>query len=261
MKVCVSRRRDAGFGHRLRVKKNQSTDCDTIVTLYRYRSTNRFVSLLLSGLPVRNVQEAPTIWYHDDRRRAQWLSHKKQSFSVCIGLRTEPMWALIQLPFSPTVPLFISQLFLDFHTIVFGCDPSFLRGHIWKKLHENREIVVRGTVGVWEHKDSFRGFTTYFDKRIGQKWLFRLFLHFTYQSTQNPVFCSRHFPGRKWSLGASNLSRRRGISPDYAKVLERSFLAAAEARASLGEGRRQDSYRHTRAGWSRQCRRRGALAV
>jgi len=91
MKVCVSRRRDAGFGHRLRVKKNQSTDCDTIVTLYRYRSTNRFVSLLLSGLPVRNVQEAPTIWYHDDRRRAQWLSHKKQSFSVCIGLRTEPM--------------------------------------------------------------------------------------------------------------------------------------------------------------------------
>ena len=26
MKVCVSRRRGAGFGHRLRVKKNQSAD-------------------------------------------------------------------------------------------------------------------------------------------------------------------------------------------------------------------------------------------
>ena len=32
-----------------------------------------------------------------------------------------------------------------------------LRGHIWKKLYENREIVVARTVGVWEHTNSCLG--------------------------------------------------------------------------------------------------------
>jgi len=34
-------------------------------------------------------------------------------------------------------------------------------------------------------ENCFRGFTTYFDKKFGQKWLFRLFLHSTYQSTRH----------------------------------------------------------------------------
>jgi len=46
--------------------------------------------------------------------------------------------------------------------------------------------------GIIHSENRFRGLTTYFDKRYGQKWLFRLFLHFTFQSTRNPVFCSRH---------------------------------------------------------------------
>ena len=32
-----------------------------------------------------------------------------------------------------------------------------MRGHIWKKLYKNREIVVARTVGVWEHTDSWLG--------------------------------------------------------------------------------------------------------
>jgi len=62
--------------------------------------------------------------------------------------------------------------------------------------------------------------------------------------------------GRKGRLGASSLSERLAPSPDYAKVLERLCLAAVD-RASLVGGRRQDSYRNTSAGWTRQCRRRG----
>jgi len=37
------------------------------------------------------------------------------------------------------------------------------------------------------------GFTAYFDKKFGQKWLFRLFLHSTYQSSRKSEICSRHF--------------------------------------------------------------------
>ena len=55
--------------------------------------------------------------------------------------------------------------------------------------------------------------------------------------------------GRKGRLGASSLSERFAPSPDYAKVLD-----TAVDRASLVEGRRQDSYRNTSTGWSRQYR-------
>jgi len=48
--------------------------------------------------------------------------------------------------------------------------------------------------------------------------------------------------GRKGQLGASRLTGWLAPSPDYSKVLERWFLATAEARASLTKGQRQDSY-------------------
>jgi len=59
----------------------------------------------------------------------------------------------------------------------------------------------------WIHIEIHDDRTTYnkfwkpfFDNLFGQKWLFRLFLHFTYQSTRNPVFCSLHDRGRKGSV-------------------------------------------------------------
>jgi len=42
-------------------------------------------------------------------------------------------------------------------------------------------------------ENHLRGFMAYFDKKFGQKWLFRLFLHSTYQSSLKSEICRRPF--------------------------------------------------------------------
>ena len=60
--------------------------------------------------------------------------------------------------------------------------------NLW--IHIEWFVTGRRTINS---ENRLRGFTTYFDKKIGQKWLFRLFLHSTYQSTWKSEICSRHF--------------------------------------------------------------------
>jgi len=51
-------------------------------------------------------------------------------------------------------------------------------------------------------ENHFRGYTAYFGKIFGQKWLFRLFLHSTYQSSRKSEICSAISPWRRQKRAA-----------------------------------------------------------
>jgi len=84
------------------------------------------------------VREAPTIWYQGVPRWAQWTWHHKHSLSVCIGFRTEPIWAPSQLSVCSHTPIVHSTTFSRFPHKFFRMWPHIFCQHtihqvIWPK--------------------------------------------------------------------------------------------------------------------------------
>jgi len=55
-------------------------------------------------------------------------------------------------------------------------------------------------------ENHLRGYMAYFDKKFGQKWLFRLFLHSTYQLSRKSKFAGALSPWRRQKRAAGRLS-------------------------------------------------------
>jgi len=94
------------------------------------------------------------------------------------------------------------------------------------------------TTTIINSETRFGGFKTYCDKNFGEKGLIRLFLHFTYQSTQNPVFRKRHFFLAAAGAGACRGEGRgrRGFSkPRVVAAWDKGGLAQAACRGGVGQ--------------------------
>jgi len=95
----------------------------------------------------------------------------------------------------------------------------------------------------------FRWFTAYFDKKFGQKWSFRLFLHSTYQSSRKSEICSRHF-----SLMAAEKAtgRLQPVRAAYSKHWLRQSPRVFQRHERWGVGvKTQKNVRGVFGGWGR----------
>ena len=118
------------------VKVSFSTS-DTIVTLYRHRSTNRFVSLAISpslggvpGLPIGDwAGSSNNLVPRGTKLSAIDMTAKTifECMYLILGLRQFAPW--VNCPYAPTPPPLTQQLFLDFCAIFFPSGPSFFCQH------------------------------------------------------------------------------------------------------------------------------------